>query len=61
METYVVYCKLKSEIRKKKVKLSDLRKKSVEINTEIRKLESIIEEDMNGLNMVFDHIISQKS
>ncbi|RYY07791.1 MAG: hypothetical protein EOP43_02160 [Sphingobacteriaceae bacterium] len=60
MENYNVYRELNREIKKKKIKLSDLKNRSKEISSEIEKLEAGIEEDINGLNMVFDHIILQK-
>lgn len=60
MENYKVYRNLKLDLQKKKVKLADLKKKSTEIEFEITTLEIDIEEDINGLNMVFDSIISQK-
>ena len=59
MKNYIVYRNLKSNLKKKKLKLSDLKKKSHVINFEIETLEAKIEEDTNGLNMVFDYIISQ--
>lgn len=60
MENYIIYRNLKLELKKKKVKLSDLKKESSEITSEIKTLEVKIEEDINGLNMVFDYIISHK-
>jgi cell division protein FtsB len=61
MENYKVYRNLKWDLQKKKVKLADLKKKSTEIKSQIINLEVEIEENINGLNMVFDTIISQKS
>jgi predicted nucleic acid-binding Zn-ribbon protein len=60
MEHYNIYRNLKSEIKKKKAQLSDLKKISVTEKNNIEELETSIEEDINGLNMVFDYIISQK-
>lgn len=61
MKNYNIYRNLKCEIKKKKLKLSDLKKKSNIISTEIEILEVGIEEDLNGLNMIFDYLISQKN
>lgn len=61
MNNYNVYRNIKAELVKKKIKLSDLKKKSTEIKYQIDLLETEIEEDLNGLNMVFDCIITQKS
>jgi hypothetical protein len=61
MENYSVYCNLKTELKKKKLKLSDLKNKSSEIIQEIETLEINIEEDINGLNMIFNYIISHKN
>lgn len=61
MENYSVYCNLKTELKKKKLKLSDLKNKSSEIIQEIEALEINIEEDLNGLNMIFNYIISHKN
>lgn len=58
MENYIVYRNLKINLKKKKTKLSDLKKNSHFIKFEIETLEVKIEEDINGLNMVFDYIIS---
>lgn len=60
MEHYNVYRNLKSELNKKKLKLSDLKKQPVISKSEIESLEVKIEEDIIGLNMVFDYIISHK-
>lgn len=60
MENPNIYYNLKCEIKKKKIKLSDLKNRSSENSLEIEKLEVGIEEDMNGLNMIFDYIILQK-
>lgn len=61
MENYSIYCNLKTELKKKKLKLSDLKNKSSEIIQEIEALEINIEEDINGLNMIFNYIISHKN
>jgi len=61
MENYSIYCNLKTELKKKKLKLSDLKNKSSEIIQEIEALEINIEEDLNGLNMIFNYIISHKN
>ncbi len=60
MNNYIIYRNLKSELKKNKDRLSDLKKKSDEIKTEIDYLETKIEEDLNGLNIIFDYIISHK-
>ncbi len=60
MENYKVYCNIKSSLKKKNVKLSELRKKIVEIKSQIETLEIEIEEETNGLNMIFDFIVSKK-
>lgn len=61
MENYSIYCNLKTELKKKKLKLSDLKNKSSEIIQEIEALEINIEEDLNGLNVIFNYIISHKN
>lgn len=58
MSNYNIYRNLKSELKKNKLKLSDLKKRSDEIKIEIENLECKIEEDLNGLNVIFDYIIS---
>jgi len=59
MENYNKYLNLKSELKKKKIKLSDLKKKSSTPKGEIEKLEGEIEEDISGLSIIFDYIVSQ--
>lgn len=61
MENYKIYRNLKSNLQKKKIRLTDLNVKLTEVKVEIKTLEVEIEEDTNGLNMVFDSIISQRS
>ncbi len=61
MENYSIYYNLKTELKKKKLKLIDLKKKSGNIIQEIETLEINIEEDLNGLNMIFNYIISHKN
>ncbi len=61
MENYSIYYNLKTELKKKKLKLIDLKKKSGNIIQEIETLEINIEEDINGLNMIFNYIISHKN
>ncbi len=61
MENYSIYHNLKTELKKKKLKLIDLKKKSSNIIQEIETLEINIEEDINGLNMIFNYIISHKN
>ncbi len=56
---YNIYRNLKSELVKKTMQLSELQKSSGN-KFEIESLEVEIEENINGLNMVFDNIISQK-
>lgn len=60
MENYKIYCNLKSELKKKKLLLSDLKQKSAD-DHDIISLEIDIEEDLNALNMIFNHLISQNS
>lgn len=60
MNSYNVYCNIKSNLKKKKVILSDLQKKSIEIKSQIELLEAEIEEDINGLSMIFDLIVTKK-
>ncbi len=60
MNSYNVYCDIKSNLKKKKVVLADLKKKSIEIKSQIETLEAEIEEDINGLNMIFDFIVTKK-
>ncbi len=60
MENYKIYCKLKAELITKNVQL--LEKKANAANIEdIISLEVDIEEDLNALNMIFNHMISQNS
>jgi len=61
MSNYTIYRNLKSDLKKNKLKLSDLKRKSDEIKAEIETLECKIEEDLNGLNVIFDYIISSKA
>lgn len=60
MDTIIIYSNLKSELNKKKIKLSDLKKKSTEMKVQMETLRLKIEEDINGLGMIFDYMISQK-
>lgn len=60
MKHYNIYRTLKSDIRKKKIQLADLKKKPFADKAEIENLEANIEEDINGLNVIFNYMISQK-
>lgn len=61
MENYNIYRNMKFNLLKNKLKLAELKVKSAEIKAEIETLEIEIEENINGLNMVFDSIIGQRS
>lgn len=59
METYKIYCNLKSELKKKKLLLLDLNQKPNNQKEDITSLEIDIEEDLNALNIIFNHLILQ--
>ncbi len=61
MENYKIYCNLKSELKKKKLLLSDLSQEPNNHREEIISLEIDIEEDLNALNIIFNHLISHSS
>lgn len=61
METYKIYCNLKAELKKKKLLLSNLNQKSTQHKEEIIALEIDIEEDLNALNVIFNHLILHSS
>ncbi len=61
MENYKIYCNLKSELKKKKLLLSDLSQEPNHHREEIISLEIDIEEDLNALNIIFNHLISHSS
>ncbi|RYE36961.1 MAG: hypothetical protein EOP42_01425 [Sphingobacteriaceae bacterium] len=56
MENYKIYCNLKSELKRKKQLLADLQQKPTN-KEDLISLEIDIEEDMNALNIVFNHLI----
>lgn len=60
MENYKIYCDLKSSLKVKKQLLSDLKQTSND-KEEIISLEIDIEEELNALNMIFNHLITQNS
>ncbi|RYE35816.1 MAG: hypothetical protein EOP42_05610 [Sphingobacteriaceae bacterium] len=60
MKNYKIYCDLKSDLAKKKRLLSNL-KKAVANEQEVLSLEIEIEEELNALNMIFNHLILQHS
>lgn len=61
MKNYNIYRNIKSNLQHKKIELANLKVKLSEIKFQIETLEIEIEEDINGLNMVFDTIINRSS
>lgn len=61
MENYKIYCNLKSELKKKKLLLAGLSQKPTNHKEEIISLEIDIEEDLNALNIIFNHLISHSN
>ena len=61
MKHYNIYRNLKSDLKKKKTQLADLKKQPTIDKLEIENLEAEIEEDINGINVIFNYLISLKS
>ena len=56
MKNYKIYCKLKSELKEKKELLADLQRNPTN-QQDTTSLEIDIEEDLNALNIIFNHLI----
>lgn len=60
MKNYKIYCNLKSGLKTKNVQLQEMKANAANVD-DIISLEVDIEEDLNALNMIFNHLISQSS
>ncbi len=60
MENYKIYCNLKAGLKIKNLQLLEMKANAANIE-DIISLEVDIEEEMNALNMIFNHLISHSN